>query len=230
MAQQAELTKKKDFVEIKYTGYSNNEIFDSNIEEDVKKLNPEAKPHRTLVVIGAGMVVAGLDKALEGKEFNKEYLISLKPKEAFGERKKEMIKIIPLASFTSQKIVPRPGMILTLDHYLVKVLSVSGARVTVDFNNPLAGKDVTYKLIITRKVDDLKEKAEALFEFFFRGIPKFEIDGTKVLVVGPKGMDFFVNAFKEKFKDLASIDLEFKEEIQKETSQKNFSAENSEKA
>ncbi len=35
-----EKTKKGDFVEIKYTGLANNEIFDSNIDEDLKKLNP----------------------------------------------------------------------------------------------------------------------------------------------------------------------------------------------
>ena len=34
-----ETTKSKEFVELKYTGYANNEIFDSNIEEDLKKIN-----------------------------------------------------------------------------------------------------------------------------------------------------------------------------------------------
>ena len=35
--------KKSDFVEIKYTGYSQGKEFDSNIEEDLKKINPKAK-------------------------------------------------------------------------------------------------------------------------------------------------------------------------------------------
>ena len=34
----SEKTKKHDFVEIKFTGKANNEIFDSNIEEDLKKI------------------------------------------------------------------------------------------------------------------------------------------------------------------------------------------------
>ena len=34
-----EIVKKKDFVEIEYTGYANGEIFDSNIEADLKKIN-----------------------------------------------------------------------------------------------------------------------------------------------------------------------------------------------
>jgi len=31
-----ETAKKNDFVELKYTGYANGIIFDSNIEEDLK--------------------------------------------------------------------------------------------------------------------------------------------------------------------------------------------------
>ena len=66
-------TKKKDFIEIKFTGCANSQIFDSNIEEDLKKINPDAKPEKTIIVIGEGMVVPGLDKALEDKELNKKF-------------------------------------------------------------------------------------------------------------------------------------------------------------
>ena len=57
-----EQTKKKDFVEIKFTGIANNKIFDSNIEEDLKTLDEKAKPQKTIVCIGEGMVPLGLDK------------------------------------------------------------------------------------------------------------------------------------------------------------------------
>ena len=36
-----EKTKKGDFVEIKYSGYANNELFDSNVEENLKKLKAD---------------------------------------------------------------------------------------------------------------------------------------------------------------------------------------------
>jgi len=43
--------KKKDFVEIKFSGYANNQLFDSNIDEDNKILDPEgkAKPEKTII-------------------------------------------------------------------------------------------------------------------------------------------------------------------------------------
>ncbi|MDO8460168.1 MAG: FKBP-type peptidyl-prolyl cis-trans isomerase [Nanoarchaeota archaeon] len=203
--------KKKDFIEIKYTGLANGEIFDSNIPEDLKKINEKAEPKKTIVAIGEGMVVYGLDKELLDKEIGKDYEIKVPYSEAFGPRKRELIKTIPLSAFTENKVMPRPGMVLTLDNYLVKILTVSGARVIVDFNNPLAGKDLLYKLTIVQKVNDEKEKCIALFDFFFRFSPEFEIKEKSVIVKGPKNMGLFVNAYKEKFKELIGKELEFEE-------------------
>jgi len=204
-------TKRNDFIEIKFTGIANGQIFDSNVEEDIKKLNPEAKPQKTLVVIGQGMVVSGLDKALEDKEFDKEYEISFKAKEGFGERRRELMRTIPLNSFTQQKVNPQPGMVLALDNHVVKIIAVSGARVTADFNNPLAGKDLSYKFKIIRKVSDDKEKAETLFNLFFRAVPEFEVKEKSVIVKGPKAMESLIDHYKEKFKELMDVELKFEE-------------------
>src|SRR3989344_4571237 len=118
--------KKGDFVEIKYTGYVNGEIFDSNIEEDLKILNPEAKPEKTIVAVGEGMVVVGLDKALEGKEMNKEYVVKFGHKEGFGDRNKDLIRTIPLKIFTEKNIMPQAGMMFSLDNQIVRIVAVSG--------------------------------------------------------------------------------------------------------
>ena len=215
------VTKRNDFIEIKYTGFANEEIFDSNVEEDLKKLNPEAKVEKTIVVVGEGMVVPGFDKALENKELNKEYEISLSPKEGFGERDRNLMKTLPLKSFHEQKVDPKAGMLLTLDNSLVKIVAVSGARVTADFNNPMAGKNLRYKFIITRKVEDIKEKSETLFQLFFRLVPEFEVKENSVVVKGPKNFELFVNVYKEKFKELIGKDLVF-EEISKEEFEKHL--------
>jgi len=207
-----EKTKKNDFVEITYTGYANNQIFDSNIEEDFKILDPKEKPKKIIVCIGQGMLLEGLDNALENKELNKEYEISIPSEDAFGKRKRELIRTIPLAAFKDQKVNPQPGMLLALDHHVVKIIAVSGARITADFNNPLAGKDIRYKFTITRKVTDAKEKTESFFEFFLRYIPKFEINSSKVVVRGPELLDAYITAQKQKFKELIGLELDFKPE------------------
>lgn len=210
--EQSQKTKKHDFVEIKYTGYANNEIFDSNILEDLKKLDSKAtEVQKTIIVIGEGMVAQGLDKALEDKDYNRNYEIELTPKESFGERNKNLVRIIPLKAFTEQKLSPKPGMAFVLDNSLVKILAVSGARVTVDFNNPLAGKNIKYKFEIIKKVEDEKEKIETLFKMVFHIIPEYEIKEKTVVVEGPKDFEMFVNSHKEKFKELLGKELEFQE-------------------
>ena len=204
-----EKTKKTDFVEIEFTGYHNGVVFDSNIPEDLKKLSPEAKPEKSIVIIGQGMVVKGLDKQLEEKEIGKEYEIHLQYKEAFGERKRELVKTIPLHIFTKQKINPRPGSTLFLDNMMARVITVSGARVITDFNNPLAGKEIDYKFRIKRIVTDEKEKVEAFFKFFFRHIPDFEIQ-EKIIINGNKQSEPLIKMFNEKAKELLGKELEFK--------------------
>lgn len=206
-----ETVKKKEFVEIKYTGFANGEMFDSNIEEDLKKINSEAKVHKIIIAIGEKMVVPGLDDALEGKEVGKEYSINVSAKEGFGERMRELVKTIPLKVFTEKNINPRPGLVLSMDDSFAKIIAVSGARVITDFNNPLAGKDLVYKFVIIRKVIDDKEKISALFEFFFKFIPEFDVQ-EKITVRGPKVLEVYMKAFSGKFKDLIGKDVVFEEQ------------------
>lgn len=203
-----EIVKKKDFVEIKFTGYSNGVMFDSNVEEDLKKIDPKGKVKQILVVVGESMIVPGFDKALEGKEIGKEYEITVSAKEGFGERKRELVKTIPLKIFTEKQISPYPGMILAMDNNLARVITISGARVMTDFNNPLAGKDLTYKFTITRKLSDDKEKAKALLEFMFKFAPEHEV-GESVVIKGPEFMKKFVEALGPKFKELMGKELKF---------------------
>lgn len=207
--------KKNDYVELKYTGYANGEMFDSNIEEDLKKLNPKAKPNKTIIIVGQGMIVSGLDKALEEKEIGKEYEIKISAKEGFGDRKRELVKTIPLKIFTEKKINPYPGMVLNMDNILAKVITVSGARVITDFNNPLSGKELKYKFKIIRKVDDEKEKVETVLGLLFKFVPEFEI-GEKIVVKGPKILEQYINSIKEKFKELVGKEISFKEKVLKE--------------
>ena len=126
-----------------------------------------------------------------------------------------MIKTIPIKVFLEKQILPKAGMVLNIDDYLVRVISVSGGRVLADFNNPLAGKDIRYKFKILKIVEDEKEKCEAVIENLFKFILPFEIKGKEVVLKGPKGFDVFINAFKPRFKELTGKELVF-EEMKKE--------------
>ncbi|MEK6928185.1 MAG: peptidylprolyl isomerase [Nanoarchaeota archaeon] len=211
--------KKGDFVEIKYTGYANGEMFDSNIEEDLKKAKSKNPPRKTIIKLGEKMIVPGLDSALEGKEVGNKYDVIVSVKEGFGERKRELMKTIPLKVFTERKIYPEAGMMLTLDDQLVRISAVSGARVIVDFNNPLAGKTLEYKVEIVRIVDDDNEKARALFEWMFRFAPEFEVR-DKVIIKGPQVFESIAKSFSPKFKELMGKELGFELKEEKKEGEK----------
>jgi len=209
------MLQKKDFIEIEFTGrVKDGEIFDSNILEDVKKLHEghsheiEAKP--IIFCLGEGMFLKGIDDFLIGKEVG-NYQIELSPEKAFGVRLSQLVQMVPIKLFQSQKLNPQPGMTFNFDGRMAKVLTASGGRVIVDFNNPLAGKTVVYDIHILRKVEELNEKIKSVIDFLFRRDFKFSVQDKKIVIEVEKQMFKFVEMFKEKFRDILDMELEIKE-------------------
>jgi FKBP-type peptidyl-prolyl cis-trans isomerase 2 len=210
------IVKKNDFIELEFLARNSltNEVFDSNILEEAKKLNYNIKDVKPLVIcVGQKMVVSGFDESLEGKETGKKYNIKLTPDKAFGPRRKDLVRLIPMKVFVEQKIYPQPGMTLALDNNLVKVISVSGGRVLVDFNNPLAGKDIEYeftvKKIIPDNSDGLKEKISALQKFLFNQEFPVDIDeANKKIIFKDTRLMQLLDVFKTQFKEMLGFDVE----------------------
>lgn len=155
-------TKEKDFVEIEYAGYlDDNTLFDTNIkelaEENFQDTNNDLyKPLK--LQIGSKTVIEGLDEELKNKEINKEYTIEIEPERGYGKRNKDLIRLIPLRKFKETNINPVPGMSVQVNGMYGTVKSVNGGRVLVDLNHPLAGRRLRYSFKILRTIDDLKEK------------------------------------------------------------------------
>ncbi len=205
----AEKINKNDFVEMEFTAKTGENIFDTNIKEIVEKEKLQIKDPKPFVFsVGHSMTLKGLDKSLEGKEVGKTYTETFPPEQAFGKRDSNQVKMIPEKAFLEQKIRPQKGMQLSLDGRLVKVLSVSGGRVLVDFNNPLAGKDVTYEFTINRKITDQKEKVKALQDFFFRKQFEYELKDKEVIFKVPKQEEQFakfVEMMAKPFEDILGL-------------------------
>jgi len=203
--------QKKDFIEIEFTGkVKDGGIFDSNVKEDLKNLNPNENPKPLIFCLGEGMFLKGIDDFLIGKEIG-TYTIELTPEKAFGPRVSEFVQMIPSKIFREQNLNPVPGAVFNFDGRIAKVLSVSGGRIMIDFNHPLAGKIVIYDVKILRKVEDLNEKVKSFIEFLFRREMKFSVNEKKVIIEVEKNMSKFVEMFQDKFKDILDLDLEVKE-------------------
>lgn len=214
MAKEKEKLEKKDFIEIEFTGrVQNGEIFDSNVEKDVKKAKLKTKPEPFIFSLGQGMFLKGVDDFLIGKEPGKTYEIKLDAKDAFGTRNPKLIKVVPLSTFKNHNVKPFPGAVFNFDGKPAKILSVSGGRVRVDFNNLLAGKDVEYNVNVLRKVTDIKEKAESLIKFLFRKDMDFKINekDKKIIIKANPHFSKILKMFKDKFKEILDLDLEVDE-------------------
>lgn len=203
--------KEKDFIEIEFTGkVKDGEVFDSNIKKDLAKINPDTIPKPFVFCLGQNMFLKGIDNFLIGKDVG-EYKIELQPEDAFGNRDSKLVQMIPMKVFREQKINPVQGLMFNFDGRMAKILTVSGGRVMVDFNNPVAGKTVLYDLKVLRKINNLNEKIKAFNEFLFRKDFKFEIKNKKLIIEVEKQMIQFVEMFKDKFKEVFELDLEIKE-------------------
>lgn len=208
--------KKNDFVEIEFIAKTkdNGEVFDTNIKKEAENANLNIKEVAPLIIsVGRGMTLKGIDSSLEGKNLGESYQITLSPEDSFGVRNSSLVKMIPLKVFLQQKINPEKGMQLSLDGMVVKILSNSGGRVLVDFNHPLAGKEVIYEIKVVRAVEDLSEKINSLQDFFLRRRFEFSLDETKtkITIKAPKSVHKFLSFFGKNFEEILGLKVAFED-------------------
>lgn len=145
---------KGDCVEITYEGriQKTGEVFDKS-----------EKPIG--IIVGAGYVIEGLDNSFSEHKKGDEYSLKIPAEKGFGKRLGNLLKIVPLSAFKKSKMNPFPGQTVNIDGTLGQVRSVSGGRVIVDFNHPLAGKDLEYDVKIESVVSDDIEKVKNIVTF-----------------------------------------------------------------
>lgn len=219
-----ETIQKNDFIEIEFTGKANGEIFDTTNKEEAEKIGMENANVKPLIIsVGNQMLVQGFDEALVNKEIGKKYSIHLKPEKAFGTRNPSLVKLMPIRVFREKNLEPKPGMAFQLDNYIVRILSVSGGRVSVDFNNPLAGKEIDYEFKIKRKIEDDREKVNALQDFFFKQRFEFKIEikeKNKKVIFKNKEIKPILDILKDKFKLIMELDFEIENKENKKEENK----------
>ena len=109
--------------------------------------------------------------------------------------------MVALKDFTSRELNPMPGLLIEINGMVGKVQSVSGGRVRVDFNHPLAGKKIEVEIELLRLIKDNKERLEILSEKYFPFIKKEKIvvKENEIIIDANNEEKEAVNIMKERF-------------------------------
>ncbi len=166
-------TNKKEIAE-------KNKLFDHNI-----KYEP------LLLVLGQNwMDLKLIDEEIMKRDPNTNFKLEIAPKDAYGQRKQDLVKVLPERFLTSRGIRPIQGSQLVLDGKQVTIRHVKSGRITVDYNHPLAGKTLIYEIEVKEKLDKMKDRITSLIHRRLADIDpedfKINIRGTGITIQHPE--------------------------------------------
>ncbi len=99
-------------------------------------------------VLGDGTLRPGMEMALYGMRAGEEDRVTLPPEQGWGEHDPQLIHNLPRSRFPANMAL-EPGQIIAFDsaggeEMAGAILSLDEQRVEVDFNHPLAGRNVVF--------------------------------------------------------------------------------------
>lgn len=170
---------KGDFVTIEYTVRikETGNIVDTSNEEVAKKENiydPDKLYGPTLLILGRGWINELVEEEILKSNVGEEKTVEVPPEKAFGPRDPEKIRVFSLRDFEKRGYKVNVGDIVEVNGQRGVVKNISGGRVVVDFNHPLAGKTLVYTVKVVRKLENMNEKLLALSSRILK-IPEGEL-------------------------------------------------------
>jgi len=172
--------KKGEWIKVEFTGRVKNtgEIFDITSAEEAKKhgiFDPKKKYGPVLIILGAGMIMPGVEAEILKMGSGESRDFDVRPEHAAGPRRADMIRVLSMSKYIREKITPFPGLWVSVDGRNAKVQSVSGGRVRVDFNHPLAGKELNYHIRIAEEITQPVNMVKELLDYYgIEGTAKVE--------------------------------------------------------
>ena len=104
-------------------------------------------------MVGDGSLLPGFERALLGLTAGSDEQLRIPAADAFGEPREENVRLIPRHQF-SRGIDLEPGVVVSFastgGELPGVVRSLQGDLVVVDFNHPLAGRDLIFDVTILK--------------------------------------------------------------------------------
>jgi FKBP-type peptidyl-prolyl cis-trans isomerase SlpA len=124
--------------------------FSVSIENGIEIDNTRGRDEPVSLVIGDGNLLEGFEKALFGLRAGDRRTVHLPPEDAFGQWNPENIQIFDTVKFEQRPII---GHMIEFEDKAKASLfgvvkSVNEDTTEIDFNHPLAGKNITFEVEI----------------------------------------------------------------------------------
>lgn len=115
---------------------------------------------------GVGMLIPGMEAALEGKEAGEKFSTVIEPKDGYGEYNPQYVVEVPRDRFDVEAEI-EPGQKFQAETpagpMLVTVIKVTPETITIDSNHELAGKTLHFEVEVV-DVRDATEEETAPYE------------------------------------------------------------------
>ncbi len=179
---------KINYVErLKSTG----RITDTNVESVAREAGihdpEESSRYRPLpTIVGSGRPVKGVDEALHSLIVGEGIDLQVPPEKGYGARDPKLVDQVSASYFRRQRINPVRGLPIRTRRGIAIVRSTTGGRVWLDYNHPLAGQTLQYRVEVVDEAKDPESKIRWLAEMHLPGIDPeahvVEIQGSKAVV------------------------------------------------
>lgn len=132
--------EKNQVVRLQYELKANDNIIESNLDGDPIEF-----------IYGKGELLEGLEERIKDMNEGESKEVLVPAYEAYGEYDKTLSEQVPINEFDGIDL--EIGMVLEADGengevFKATVTDVTKEEVTVDYNHPLAGTDLTFKVVI----------------------------------------------------------------------------------
>jgi peptidylprolyl isomerase len=104
--------------------------------------------------MGTGSVLPAFEHAVLGMAAQETKSITIAAQDAYGLKNEDLIMTVSRQGFADKSIAPGMVIGMNMDHdgqqhkVPATVLAVETETMTIDFNHPLAGQDVTYQITL----------------------------------------------------------------------------------
>ena len=99
--------------------------------------------------IGSGQMIPGFEKNVLGMTVGEAKEFTLNPSDAYGDHNPEAVQEVPKQMFPQDFTFQIGGIVQGEqdgNQLIAKILSEQNETVTLDFNHPMAGKDLTFNV------------------------------------------------------------------------------------